>query len=364
MFRKYFRIKNPVRVFSVVTLSLLLASQIVGTATINQSYAAKNIKNAGRTLATQINTLLSGKGTPSSSIGINGDFYIDTKSYNFYGPKVKGQWPIPISIRGTTGLTGPQGVDGREGGKGSSAVGLVGAQGKTGERGESGSQGAAGTIGQTGLTGATGSIGATGATGSPGSQGTNGATGSIGASGASGATGSQGSAGATGSIGASGAAGSQGATGLTGTTGSQGATGATGVSDVYVVTIPSFVLATASSKTSQTSAPFGVLIASKAYKFDFLVRGSTSTNVGIFGLTVACQSGLASLNYDYVVSKTEDIRSNIDVRGYEFKVTGTVVLGNINSTLTVTIIDSDGSSISAPMTVTGTAFIQLVGSVN
>ncbi len=355
MFRKYFKIKNPVRVFSVVTLSLLLASQIVGTATINQSYAAKNIKSAGRTLATQVNTLLSGKGAPSSSIGINGDFYIDTKFYNFYGPKVKGQWPIPISIRGTTGLTGPQGVDGREGGKGSSAVGLVGAQGKTGERGESGSQGAAGTIGQTGLTGATGSIGATGATGSPGSQGANGATGSIGASGASGATGS---------IGASGAAGSQGATGLTGTTGSQGATGLTGVSDVYVVTIPSFVLATASSKTSQTSAPFGVLIASKAYKFDLLVRGSTSTNVGIFGLTVACQSGLASLNYDYVVSKTEDIRSNIDVRGYEFKVTGTVVLGNIDSTLTVTIIDSDGSSISAPMTVTGTAFIQLVGSVN
>ena len=41
---------------------------------------------AGRS-ANVVNTILSGSGVPESTVGVNGDFYIDLKSMNFYGPK-------------------------------------------------------------------------------------------------------------------------------------------------------------------------------------------------------------------------------------------------------------------------------------
>ena len=39
-------------------------------------------KAAGRTAASIPNTILSGFGAPSNAIGIDGDFYIDTKNLN------------------------------------------------------------------------------------------------------------------------------------------------------------------------------------------------------------------------------------------------------------------------------------------
>lgn len=41
----------------------------------------------------KVNTLLSGSGTPANSVGNDGDFYIDTKGPNIYGPKKSGAWP-------------------------------------------------------------------------------------------------------------------------------------------------------------------------------------------------------------------------------------------------------------------------------
>ena len=42
---------------------------------------------AGRSTTAVVNTILSGKGAPKSSLGINGDLYIDTRSLLIYGPK-------------------------------------------------------------------------------------------------------------------------------------------------------------------------------------------------------------------------------------------------------------------------------------
>ena len=56
-------------------------------------------ESAGRITGTSIlNTLLNGKGAPSSKTGENGDFYIDIASFNIYGPKTNGKWPTPISL--------------------------------------------------------------------------------------------------------------------------------------------------------------------------------------------------------------------------------------------------------------------------
>lgn len=53
------------------------------------------------------NSVLSGSGAPSSSLGQNGDFYIDTAALDIYGPKTAGAWGSGTSL---VGPTGPQGV--------------------------------------------------------------------------------------------------------------------------------------------------------------------------------------------------------------------------------------------------------------
>lgn len=71
---------------------------------------------AGRSANSIANTVLSGSGVPAKSLGINGDFYIDLKTMNMYGPKKSNNWPLPISLRGPVG---PAGVDGKNGTSGS-----------------------------------------------------------------------------------------------------------------------------------------------------------------------------------------------------------------------------------------------------
>ncbi|MGA1590992.1 MAG: hypothetical protein ACO37G_02335, partial [Candidatus Nanopelagicaceae bacterium] len=62
------------------------------------------------------NTLLSGKGSPTIQDGLFGDFYLDLNDYKIYGPKnLETIWGDGISlvgpqgVTGTTGATGPQG---------------------------------------------------------------------------------------------------------------------------------------------------------------------------------------------------------------------------------------------------------------
>jgi hypothetical protein len=63
-------------------------------------------------------TVYSGNGAPSLSIGIVGDFYIDTTDYDIYGPKQSGSWGTGTSLigpQGPVGNQGPQGVQGNQG---------------------------------------------------------------------------------------------------------------------------------------------------------------------------------------------------------------------------------------------------------
>ena len=216
-------------------------------------------KAAGRMTTTVVNTILNGSGAPSKAVGIDGDFYIDTKNLNLYGPKVKGVWKVGTSLKqtdsksvttvigepGSIGDRGPQGDRGDKGATGNTgatgsaglngAVGATGANGIDGEIGAPGIIGATGSKGDTGLTGAvgaTGSKGDTGLTGAVGAQGVKGDAGTNGAAGAQGTkgdTGSTGTAGAQGIKGDVGTNGSAGAQGIKGDTGSSGAAGAQGI---------------------------------------------------------------------------------------------------------------------------------------
>lgn len=187
---------------------------LVTIAILTTSTSVISVSAAGRTAASIPNTILNGKGVPITSLGINGDFYIDTRSLLIYGPKAKGKWPLPQNLQGPIGATGVTGSDGKNGSDakiGTNNANSVGSVGPQGERG---------------LTGAAGPAGPAGAAGSSGSGGgTPGATGAAGATGASGAAGSIGPSGPTGSTGATGLTGAAGAPGETGTAGSAGTSG-------------------------------------------------------------------------------------------------------------------------------------------
>lgn len=45
--------------------------------------------------------VLNGIGAPNSSLGVDGDFYIDTSLNKMYGPKTSGSWGDPVNLGGT-----------------------------------------------------------------------------------------------------------------------------------------------------------------------------------------------------------------------------------------------------------------------
>lgn len=73
-----------------------------------------------------------GSGTPSSSLGNDGDFYVDNLTGNYFF-KASGAWSVQGNF---TGATGPQGTQGIQGAPGS--TGATGPAGSTGATGASG----------------------------------------------------------------------------------------------------------------------------------------------------------------------------------------------------------------------------------
>ena len=76
-------------------------------------------------------TILSGASNPSNLYtGNNGDFYINTSTLLFFGPKAGGMWPAGINITGADGDAGPAGPKGDKG-----DIGATGPAGATGADG-------------------------------------------------------------------------------------------------------------------------------------------------------------------------------------------------------------------------------------
>jgi hypothetical protein len=61
------------------------------------------------------NSVLNGTSNPSSEVGSDGDFYINTSSTTIFGPKVSGAWPAGTTMVGPTGATGSTGATGAKG---------------------------------------------------------------------------------------------------------------------------------------------------------------------------------------------------------------------------------------------------------
>ncbi len=72
--------------------------------------------------------MLYGAVDPTSLIGIDGNFYINTTTHVFFGPKWLGVWPAGTSM---IGPQGPQGIKGDKGDKGDQGIqGLPGHSGR------------------------------------------------------------------------------------------------------------------------------------------------------------------------------------------------------------------------------------------
>jgi hypothetical protein len=193
-------------------------------------------------------------------LGINGDFYIDTKNANLYGPKTKGVWKLTTSLRPLPTKASPT------------------VPGATGSTGATGSAGASGLVGPRGLPGATGDRGATGAAGTnglPGAAGTNGLPGAAGAAGAPGTEGPTGPAGSSGTV-----------------SGSQSS-----------IAFANQLSGTAGSPTS--SDAFGSFEAGKSYVVRVLIStfdvNKVAPSYGI-GLSIAAEGGAPGISASYVVS--------------------------------------------------------------
>ena len=115
--------------------------------------AATKPKTAGRTSSSIPNTILNGKGAPLSTLGIDGDFYIDTRSLLISGPKKSGKWPVARSLQGANGTNGTDGRNGNDAKNVATASSVAGPAGPQGERGEKGIDGIAGSSGAAGVAG-------------------------------------------------------------------------------------------------------------------------------------------------------------------------------------------------------------------
>jgi hypothetical protein len=348
---------------TLITSLAILPSAIAGDKASN--------KAAGPSPTTVVNTILSGAGVPSKTLGINGDFYIDTKNLNLYGPKTKGVWKVATSLKSkdvpvVTNVIGESGAMGQTGAKG--ATGDNGATGATGPQGVPGIQGLTGLIGTTGVAGAVGLAGAAGTHGVAGAKGDAGAPGAkgdpgvAGAKGDAGATGLAGAVGTAGTPGVAGAKGDAGVAGVKGDTGGTGAQGVAGISVAKFATLPETILATGvdggtSSNIFFTADSIG------NYTFEVLVSGLVlfDNQMKLYAEIVA--GDMAIGNQFTVASDSISGVNQLSGRQYGFRIIGTAANVALGTSFSVKVGIVNAVLPTKNITFTGRALVNKVGSI-
>jgi hypothetical protein len=108
-------LKNLHGFFVSFTLSASLISALLFSSCQKGNQGAAGATGAAGAAGTQGatgNTILSGDGTPSSTLGNNGDYYLELDSSNLYGPKTSAGWGSPVSMTGASGAVGTPGAAG------------------------------------------------------------------------------------------------------------------------------------------------------------------------------------------------------------------------------------------------------------
>ena len=307
---------------AINNLKAKVVSVILVSVFLNQLTPA-NVIAAGRANAATTNTIRSGNGVPAVSLGIDGDFYIDLKTMNFYGPKANKRWPIPTSLRGTAGATGPSGVDGKNGTTASATAGAAGATGPAGP---------AGPKGETGATGAKGETGAAGAAGT-------------------------------------GSAGPKGDTGAQGPAGPKGDAGAAGTVSLFVGNIAFPNLLSGDVGTTSVSNSFSTFTARKKYVVDALIYATNSDTTDSYPLkvTFAASTGTPTITTKYLVSRGSSYRTSTSRPEYSIHAKVVIDASSVgaNFGLVATVTCGSRTSFSGTeLTIAGDFIGQEVGSIN
>ena len=307
---------------AINNLKAKVVSVILVSVILNQLTPA-NVIAAGRANAATTNTIRSGNGVPAVSLGIDGDFYIDLKTMNFYGPKANKRWPIPTSLRGPAGATGPSGVDGKNGTTASATAGAAGATGPAGP---------AGPKGETGATGAKGETGAAGAAGT-------------------------------------GSAGPKGDTGAQGPAGPKGDAGAAGTVSLFVGNIAFPNLLSGDVGTTSVSNSFSTFTAGKKYVVDALIYATNSDTTDSYPLkvTFAASTGTPTITTKYLVSRGSSYRTSTSRPEYSIHAKVVIDASSVgaNFGLVATVTCGSRTSFSGTeLTIAGDFIGQEVGSIN
>ncbi len=307
---------------AINNLKAKVVSVILVSVFLNQLTPA-NVIAAGRANAATTNTIRSGNGVPAVSLGIDGDFYIDLKTMNFYGPKANKRWPIPTSLRGPAGATGPSGVDGKNGTTASATAGAAGATGPAGPAGPKGETGATGPKGETGAAGAAGT----------------------------------------------GSAGPKGDTGAQGPAGPKGDAGAAGAVSLLVGNIAFPNLLSGDVGTTSISNSFSSFTAGKKYVVDALIYATNSDTTDSYPLkvTFAASTGSPIITTKYLVSRGSSYRTSTSRPEYSIHakvvIDASSVGANFGLVATVTCGSRTGFS-GTELTIAGDFIGQEVGSIN
>ncbi|MDF3881170.1 hypothetical protein [Cupriavidus basilensis] len=92
-----------------------------GTGTVAGSGAGTG-SGAATTTAPASGALLSGTTDPGPATGKDGDFYLNTVTWMFFGPKTNGAWPAGVSLAGPAGPKGDTGATGNTGASGNTIL--------------------------------------------------------------------------------------------------------------------------------------------------------------------------------------------------------------------------------------------------
>ena len=307
---------------AINNLKAKVVSVILVSVFLNQLTPA-NVIAAGRSNAATTNTIRSGNGVPAASLGIDGDFYIDLKTMNFYGPKANKRWPIPTSLRGPTGAAGPSGVDGKNGTTASATAGAAGATGPAGPAGPKGDTGATGAKGETGAAGVAGT----------------------------------------------GSAGPKGDTGAQGPAGPKGDAGSAGSVSLFVGEIAFPNLLSGDAGTSSISNSFSSFTAGKKYVVDALIYATNSDTTEAYPLkvTFAASSGSPIITTKYLVSRGTSYRTSSARPEYSIHAKVVIDASSVgaNFGLVATVICGSRTSFAGTqLTIAGDYTAQEVGSIN
>jgi len=80
-----------------------------GTNGIPGARGLKGDPGAAGAAGTAGTVIHSGLSAPTVDIGVDGDYFFNLTTADFYGPKTAGLWGVSVSLKGDTGATGPKG---------------------------------------------------------------------------------------------------------------------------------------------------------------------------------------------------------------------------------------------------------------